>query len=114
MIKDPGDTSVPHERIVLINTGLKTGFNSTSGVQRFYLFPAPPVGHYNLWILAAGFRTQEKTDLVVDTDAALWIDVLVGQRSDAVTVSTTRECKRNHRQKQHPSRLSNFYRNSQV
>jgi hypothetical protein len=41
------------------------------------------VGHYDLTIEAAGFQTQQKTNLTVDTDAALRIDAVmqVGQRN---------------------------------
>ena len=47
------------------------------------------MGHYDLTIEAIGFQTQQKTNLAVDTDAALRIDTVmeVGQRTETVTVT---------------------------
>ncbi len=65
----------------------------TSDAQGFYSFPALPVGHYDLTIEATEFQKQQKTNLTVDTDAALRIDTVmqVGQRSEAVTVNESEE-----------------------
>lgn len=91
IIKDPSGASVPHAQITLVNSALKSQFKATSDTRGFYSFPALPVGGYDLRVEAAGFRTQEKTNLAVDTDAALKIDVQleVGRRSDIVTVTAS-------------------------
>jgi hypothetical protein len=46
------------------------------------------VGHYDLAIEATGFKTQKKTNLTIDTDAALRLDMMlaVGQQSETVSV----------------------------
>jgi hypothetical protein len=53
--------------------------------------PHLPVGHYDLTIPAAGFKTLRTTNLTIDTDAALKIDAVlqIGQRSETVTVEAT-------------------------
>ena len=53
-----------------------------------YSFPALPVGHYDMTIEADGFKTQQRTNLIVDTDAALKLDaaLTIGQHSEHVTV----------------------------
>jgi Carboxypeptidase regulatory-like domain len=74
--------------VTLVNTVLRSEFKALSNEQGFYSFPALPVGHYDLTIEAPGFRTQTKTDLTIDTDAALRMDAMLAleQRSDIVTV----------------------------
>jgi hypothetical protein len=93
IVKDPSGAAVPGARLTLVNTAIKTQLRATSDGQGFYSFPALPVGEYALTIEAAGFRTQQKTRLGVDTDAALRIDAVleVGQRSEAVTVTETED-----------------------
>ena len=93
LVKDPSGASIPNAALTLINTTLKTEFKVISDSQGFYSFPALPVGHYDLKIEAAGFQTQQKTDLIVDTDAALRIDAAmpVAKRSEAVTVTESEE-----------------------
>src|SRR6516165_300742 len=90
-IKDPSGAVVPGATITLINMGLKSEFKSISDRQGFYSFPVLPVGHYNLAIEAVGFKTQKKTNLTVDTDAALTLDITLqlSERSETVAVTAT-------------------------
>ena len=90
-IRDPSGAVVPGAAVTLINTALKTEFSAISDGRGFYSFPTVPVGHYDLTVAAAGFKTQEKKNLTVDTDAVLKIDVAlqIGQRSETVTVVAT-------------------------
>jgi hypothetical protein len=92
-IKDATGGSVPNAQLVLTNVDQKTVFEATSDSKGFYSFPALPVGHYDLRIESPGFETQEKKNLIVDTDAALRIDIAlnVGQRQEVVTVSASQE-----------------------
>src|SRR5271156_6793256 len=88
-VKDPTGASIPHARLVLVNTGLKTEFKTTADAQGFYTFPALQVGRYDLTVQAAGFRTQTETGFVVDADAALKVDPMLalGEQSAEVTVT---------------------------
>jgi Carboxypeptidase regulatory-like domain/TonB-dependent Receptor Plug Domain len=90
-VKDASSALIPHAELVLVNTGLKTEFKTASDERGYYIFPAVQVGHYNLTVQAAGFQTQTKTDLAVDADAALKVDMVlaVGQQSTEVTVSAS-------------------------
>jgi hypothetical protein len=87
-LKDQSGAVVPGAAITLINTAVKSEYSTASNGQGFYSFPSLPVGHYDLTIEAKGFQTQTKTNLTVDTDAALKLDVVlyIGQRSENVTV----------------------------
>jgi hypothetical protein len=93
VIKDQSGAAIAGAKLSLVNATLKTAFKVTSDAQGYYSFPALPVGHYDLTIEAPGFQAQRKTNLIVDSDAALSVDtsMSVGQRSDAVTVTDTSE-----------------------
>jgi hypothetical protein len=88
-LKDQSGAVVSGATITLVNTALKSEYKVVSNGQGFYSFPTLPVGHYDLTIEATGFKTQKKTNLTVDTDAALKLDVVlsVGQRSENITVA---------------------------
>ncbi|MGA7927938.1 MAG: carboxypeptidase-like regulatory domain-containing protein, partial [Candidatus Sulfotelmatobacter sp.] len=87
-LKDQSGAVVSRATITLVNTALKSEYKAVSNGQGFYSFPTLPVGRYDLTIEATGFKTQKKTNLTVDTDAALKLDVVltVGQRSENITV----------------------------
>jgi hypothetical protein len=88
-LKDQSGAVVSGATITLVNTALKSEYKAISNSQGFYSFPALPVGHYDLTIEAAGFKTQKKTNLIVDTDSALKLDAIlaVGQHSEEITVA---------------------------
>ncbi|HEX4002542.1 MAG TPA: TonB-dependent receptor [Candidatus Acidoferrales bacterium] len=90
-LKDPSGAVIPGATLALVNTALKSQLTATSDAQGFYSFPAVPAGHYDLTIQARGFTTQKKTDLTIDTDAALKVDAVMelGERSETVTVVST-------------------------
>ena len=87
-IADPSGSVIPGAALNLVNTALQMIYQAASDRQGFYSFPNVPVGHYDLTISATGFTTQRKTNLTVDTDAALRVDAVlsVGAHSDSVTV----------------------------
>jgi len=90
-VKDPSGAVIPGAILTLRNTVLDSQYKAVSDGQGFYSFPTLPVGHYDLTVEAAGFRTQKKTGLAIDTDAALAVDVSleVGAQNQTVTVVTT-------------------------
>jgi len=89
VVKDPSGAAIPGARLTLINGALQTEYKIAADAQGLYAFPALPVGHYDLTIEAAGFQTEQKTNLNVDADAALRVDAAmqVGQHAEAVTVT---------------------------
>ena len=91
-LRDPSGLAVSGATVRLINTALRSEFKAVSNGQGFYSFPTLPVGHYDLTIQASGFTTQKKTNVTLDTDAALKFDVVLalGLQSDTVTVEADR------------------------
>jgi hypothetical protein len=90
-LKDPSGAVVRGATITLVNIALRSEYRAISNEQGFYTLPALPVGHYELTIEASGFRPEVRTNLAVDTDAALKLDVALGllQNSEAITVEAT-------------------------
>jgi hypothetical protein len=90
-IRDSSGAVIPAARVTLVNLALRTELHSISDDQGAYSFPALSVGLYEITIEASEFKSQRKTNLNVDADAALRMDVVleIGQKSDAVTVSET-------------------------
>jgi len=89
-VVDPTGAFIPGAALRLVNTAQETVYKAASDKQGSYSFPNLPVGHFDLTISANGFTTQRKTNLAVDTDSALRVDVSlsVGTRSDTVTVAS--------------------------
>jgi Carboxypeptidase regulatory-like domain len=90
-LRDPSGGVVAGAAITLVNSALKTEFTAICNGQGFYSFPSLPVGHYDMTVAATGFKTQKKTNLTIDTDAALTLDFVlqVGQQSETVVVTAT-------------------------
>jgi hypothetical protein len=91
VLKDATGAVIPGVKLKLVNTALKSQFESTSDTRGFYSFPSLPVGRYDLTVEAVGFQSQKKTNIAIDADSAATLDatLAVGQQSEAVTVSAT-------------------------
>ncbi len=63
---------------------------ATNG-RGFYSFPGLPVGRYNIAIKKTGFKVYQRTEILINTNSALTVDVVldVGETFDAVTVIDT-------------------------
>ncbi|HXZ41547.1 MAG TPA: carboxypeptidase-like regulatory domain-containing protein [Terriglobales bacterium] len=90
-LKDPTGAVIAGAKVTLVNTALKSEYTAVTNGQGFYSFPALPVGHYNVTIEASGFKTQKRSGLIVDTDAALKLDatLTIGDQSEQVTVEAS-------------------------
>ncbi|MGO9337658.1 MAG: carboxypeptidase regulatory-like domain-containing protein [Terracidiphilus sp.] len=89
-VADPSSAVIPGASLKLVNIAQQTIYKAVADRQGTYSFPNLPVGHYDLTISANGFTTQRKTNLNVDTDSALRVDVVlaIGKVTDSVTVTS--------------------------
>jgi hypothetical protein len=89
VVTDPKGALVAGALLSLTNTAQQIAYRALSDKEGLYSFPALPVGTYDLVITGSGFSPQEKTNLIVDTDSALRVDVslLIGTQSDMVVVT---------------------------
>ena len=90
-VSDPSGSVIQAATVTLVNTGLKSTYTTVSNAQGYYSFPNLAVGHYDMTIEASGFTTQKKTDVKIDTDAAVTIDAVLelGQQSETVVVNAS-------------------------
>ena len=90
-VKDPSGSVIQGATIRLVNNALNSTYTTVSNVQGYYTFPTLPVGHYDMTIEAAGFKTDKKTDLKIDTDARVTVDAILqlGLQSETVIVQAS-------------------------
>ncbi len=90
-VTDQSGGVIPGVSITLVNLDLATSYKAATDAQGFYSFPNLPVGRYEMTIESTGFKSQKKTGLVVDADAAVRVDATleVGNKTETVTVSAS-------------------------
>jgi Carboxypeptidase regulatory-like domain len=90
-VLDPSGAAVAGANLNLVNTAQQTTYQAVSDRQGLYSFPNLPVGHYDLTVSAPGFSTQRKTNLTVDTDSAMRVDVglVIGSQTASVLVTSS-------------------------
>lgn len=90
-VADQSGAVIPNAELELVNTAQQTKYHAKADGAGRFTFPNLPVGHYDLTVIAAGFTSQKKTGLVIDTDAALKIDFTMQVGGDAQSVQVTSE-----------------------
>jgi hypothetical protein len=88
-IKDASGASIPGALVTATNTGTSIVQTRTTSGQGFYSFQSLPLGTYILSVQQKGFKEYQQTDIVLDVNAALTVDVnlQVGQVSEKVEVA---------------------------
>jgi Carboxypeptidase regulatory-like domain len=71
-----------------VQTGVKTTLKTDS--KGFYNFPALQIGNYTVDVQEQGFKTESRTDLVIDANSAVRADftLQIGQIVEKVTVAS--------------------------
>jgi Carboxypeptidase regulatory-like domain len=88
-VEDPSGAVVPKATVTATNTDTAVRQSVTTNSAGTYWFPSLPVGHYDVVIVAAGFRPYRRANIVVDVNGALLVDAVLelGQTSETVTVN---------------------------
>jgi hypothetical protein len=88
-VSDPSGAVIKAASLQLVNQERQTAYQAVCDRQGSYFFPNLPVGRYDMTIAASGFASQKRTNLAVDTDSALHVDIslTVGAHEDTVTVT---------------------------
>lgn len=88
-VRDPSGSVVPNADVTVweLNTGI--AHETHTDAKGNYTLPVLPVGRYELDVQATGFQTYQRTNIVLDTDAALTLDASleIGQFTQTVSVS---------------------------
>ena len=92
-VKDQTDAVIPGATVTATNVALRTELKTTTDGRGSYSFPNLAVGRYDLAIEAPGFKSQKKTNLVVDIDSAVEVTVslAVAEVTQEFSVSASAE-----------------------
>ena len=87
-VTDPSGAVVPNAAVTLLLQETGTTRSTSSNGDGLYTVPGLAVGHYTLTVKAPGFRTYQRTGIVVNVAIPLREDVqlAVGTNSQTVTV----------------------------
>jgi len=86
-VKDPGGRVIPNASVTARESSTGLLYQTHSDNKGLYIFPVLPVGHYELQVEAPGFSGYQRTDVVLDTNAALTLDAVLKVGGVAQTVS---------------------------
>jgi hypothetical protein len=88
-VKDSTGAVVPGAAVSVTNTETSVHQTVNTDNRGSYTFPVLPVGHYDVEITRPGFKPYRRTGVMLDTDSAILVDVVLqpGERIDSVTVS---------------------------
>ena len=86
-IKDPAGRVVPNAGVTVRETGKSINYETHTDNGGHYTFPVLPVGRYELNVQSSGFSSYQRTDIVLDTNAALTLDATLQVGGVAQSVS---------------------------
>jgi hypothetical protein len=88
-VKDRSDAVIEAAKLTLTNTAVRSQFEALTDARGYYSFPSLPAGHYDLTIAAKGFQPEQRSNLAIDSDAAVRLDMVleVAVQTQTVTVA---------------------------
>jgi Carboxypeptidase regulatory-like domain/TonB dependent receptor len=88
-IVDPSGAVVPAAVVVLRNSATGSQRTCSADAAGQYAFSALPAGHYQIEIVAPGFKPYQLTDVNVATSGTLTLDVQLELKSDATSIEVS-------------------------
>ena len=79
-VKDPSGAAIAKASVTLINSSTGVRQSATADSRGTYTFPVLPVGNYALQVSYPGFNPYRRTGIVLDTNSALLLDVVLAGR----------------------------------
>jgi len=88
-VKDSSGAAIPQATVTATNTSTRVQQATITDERGTYSFLSLPVGPYDIEVTRAGFKPYKRTDVVIDANSTLVVDVTleIGERTDTVTVS---------------------------
>ncbi len=88
-VKDASGASIAGATVTATNTGTGITQSQTSNSQGYYSFQSLPLGKYTIDVQEKGFKSYVQTDLILDVNSALLVDVSlqVGQTTEKIEVA---------------------------
>jgi hypothetical protein len=90
-VKDPSERVVVNATVAVRQIGTGLSYQTHTDANGYYILPVLPVGRYSLEIQAPGFRTYQRKEIVLDTNAALRLDAALSVGSIDQTISVNDE-----------------------
>src|SRR5205823_13292536 len=89
-VKDSSGAIIPGATVTALNTGTGISQSVQTDSVGFYVFPALPVGTYDITVRHAGFKEYRQTGLALDATVALRVEatMTVGAVAQEVTVQS--------------------------
>jgi hypothetical protein len=90
-VVDSTGAVLPNASITLTNNATQVKRAGVSGNDGLYSFPNIDIGTYTLSVTAAGFKTYDQQNIILEVGSSIAINVTmaVGQTSEKIEVSTT-------------------------
>jgi hypothetical protein len=90
-VKDPSGAIVSGATVIATNVDTGVATTQTTNGQGFYSFQSLPLGKYTIDVKQNGFKAYRQTDVVLDVNSALIVDVVlqVGEATQTVEVSSS-------------------------
>ena len=90
-VTDPTGSVVPNAGVTIMNTATSVQRVVQTNTAGNYVAPELPIGPYSVKAGAAGFKTYERTGLILDSNATVRVDIVleVGAVSESITVEAT-------------------------
>jgi len=88
-VKDPLGRVVVNAAVTVREVGTGLSYQTHTDGRGYYTLPVLPVGRYELEVQATGFRSYQRKDIVLNTNAALRLDMalVVGSIDQMVSVN---------------------------
>jgi len=88
---DPAGASVPKAKVTITNTDRNQAHTVTTNNSGIFSVPFLPVGNYSVKVEASGFKSDERTGIVLNVDDVLKVDLKmeVGAMTDTVEVKAS-------------------------
>ncbi|WP_263355882.1 TonB-dependent receptor [Acidicapsa ligni] len=88
-VKDPSGNVVANATVAVRETSTGIAYQARTDAKGSYTLPVLPVGRYQLEVQSPGFSSYQRKAIVLDTNAALRLDVTLAVGSVDQTVSVT-------------------------
>ena len=89
VVQDPSGAFIPNASVTVTNTATGVVRTSTTNADGAYSFPDLVPGNYNVQVVATGFSTSTKQDILLQVQQAARVDfaLTVGQATESIEVA---------------------------
>lgn len=89
VVKDQTGSVIPGVAVAVTNTSTGVKLTATTDQDGVFTFPVLSVGQYQIDVTADGFRAYRKTELVIDINSALVVDVTLQVKEQDQSIVVT-------------------------